>query len=109
MKVYGIKNCITVRNALNYLDSLAIPYTFIDYKKTPFTKEELQKLAQIVGLDKIFNQKSRTLKDLNIIKPNDDEKYQLMLDYPTIIKRPIVIAGNKVLLGFNKEEYNSLK
>jgi len=112
VKVYGIKNCTTVKNALAWLDENKIEYTFYDFKKDGVSEKDFKTWLKYYPWNILINQKSHTWKGLTekerkIIK-DDDSAIQIGIEKPSIIKRPVVVSGKKILLGFNKEEYKEL-
>lgn len=110
MRVWGIKNCNSVRNALNFLDSRRICYEFIDYKKSPPQKELLKEWVKKVGMDIVLNAKSATYKKMQIADRalSDEEKLTLMMEHPTLIKRPILEYGDELEFGFDKDRYEKI-
>jgi arsenate reductase len=107
MKMYGIHNCDTVRRAKKFLESHSIVFEFVDYRKNPLDKKELLEIVSTVGWDKIINKRSITYRNLE-----DSVKQQIgievLLDNPTLIKRPILVVGSKILVGYNEDEYLKL-
>lgn len=107
LKVYGIKNCDTVKKALKFLDTHAIKYEFIDFKSVKPTCIELQKWVSEAGIKKLFNTRSRTYRELNLkeIAQTQTEKIEWMCKEPLLIKRPIIDTGSKIIVGFDEEIY----
>lgn len=113
MKIYGIKNCDTVKKALNYLDSKGIAYEFHDYKKLGVEASKIKEWAKMVPFEKLINKKGPTYRKLS-----DDEKLQLekistaipiILENTSVIKRPILEFKNTIILGYDEETYSSTK
>ncbi len=112
--VYGIKNCDTVKKALKWLNDNAVPYEFHDYKLLGISKEKLKDWAVQVGVDTILNRKGMTWRKLT-------EKEQasagtvngamaLMQSKTSVIRRPLIeLDGEVKLVGFNPDEYTTLK
>lgn len=110
IKIWGIKNCGTVKKALEFLDLKQIPYEFIDYKKTPPEKRTIAQWIEKAGIDQVLNTKGTTYKTLHL-KDKDlslEEKIEYMNAYPTLIKRPVLEFESKLLFGFSREEYEKL-
>ncbi len=109
IKIYGIKNCDTVKKAINWLEANNVKYQFHDYKKVGADKETLQRLIQEFGVEKIINRKGTTWRKLSLdeqSKINDQESaLKLMMENTSIIKRPIIDLGAKFLLGFDEVEW----
>jgi len=109
IKLYGIKNCDTVKKAMKWLDDKGVKYQFHDYKKDGVDKVKLSEFVKEFGLEKIINRKGTTWRQLSEQEHQKiiDEKsaLQLMAEKPSIIKRPIIDLGAKKLLGFDVGEY----
>lgn len=111
MQMYGITNCDTVKKARAYLDQKKIPYTFHDFKKEPPSKAQITTWLKHVPWDILLNMRGMTwrkLSDSERADINQTKAMQLMLDKPSIIKRPILEIGNKIILGFDTIEYDKL-
>lgn len=111
MIVYGIKNCNTVKSALDWLKNNHVEFEFHDYKKSAITEAKLKEWCKQVGWESLVNKRGTTWRQLDesIQKKVIDEKsaIALMMDKTSAIKRPLIEHNNKVLvLGFNEEEYN---
>jgi arsenate reductase len=108
MKLFGIKNCDTMKKAMTWLQDHGIDYEFVDYKKAGVAAEHLPSWVKQAGWETLLNQRGLTWKKLS---PEQraaiDEKkaIQLMQDYPSIIKRPVLVIGKQVLVGFNPDIY----
>lgn len=109
--LYGIPNCDTVKKARVWLDSQGIDYTFHDYKKEGADPERLAAWITAAGLDTVVNRKGTTFRKLS-----DNEKQAvaeshtavaLLVQQPSIIKRPIVEHARGLLVGFKEEEWSA--
>jgi len=109
MKVYGIVNCNTVKAARAWLDKRKLVYEFVDFKKTPPPRELLEKWCAAFGWERVLNRRGTTwrlLPPAAQAKVKDEKSaIALMLDKPSIIKRPIVEEGKLRLIGFDEAEY----
>ena len=107
IKVYGIKNCDTVKKALVYLNGCSIDYQFIDFRKNPISQQVLKKMVDSVGWELLINKRSTTYRSLS-----EEEKsnisYDLVLSLPTLIKRPVLVQGENIMVGFNEQQYDKL-
>jgi arsenate reductase len=108
--IYGIKNCSTVKKALNWLDDNDIKYHFSDYKKEGANQEKLQELVGKFGWEKIVNSKGMTWRKLtDDQKPNDEKSaIAVMIEKTSIIKRPIIDDGKNQIIGFDPDEYEKI-
>jgi len=104
IKVYGIKNCDTVKKALVYLNDCDIDYQFIDFRQNPISQQVLKKIVKSVGWELLINKRSTTYRFLS-----EEEKsninYDLVLNLPTLIKRPVLVQGGKTMVGFSEQQY----
>lgn len=106
--IYGIKNCDTMKKAFTWLDGHKVAYHFHDYKKEGIERARLEKWVKQVGWEVLLNRAGTTFKKL----PDKDKTgltekkaIALMLAQPSMIKRPVVEKGAKLLVGFKPEEY----
>jgi arsenate reductase (glutaredoxin) len=109
--LYGIKNCDTVKKARTWLDTNGIDYQFHDYRVDGLTLEQLQGFADKLGWDAMLNRSSTSWRQLSAEQQDsltEDKVLRLMLEIPTLIKRPILDIGDKLLLGFKPDTYQTL-
>ena len=111
MKVYGIVNCNTVKAARQWLGARELACEFVDFKKTPPTRELLERWCKTFGWETVLNRRGttwRTLPPAMQAKVKDEKSaIALMLDKPSVIKRPIVEEGKTMLIGFEEETYRA--
>jgi arsenate reductase (glutaredoxin) len=108
--LYGIPNCDTVKKARVYLDARGVGYHFHDYKKAGVDAADLERWAKQVGWEVLLNKAGTTFKKLpDAEKTGIDEAkaIALMLANPSMIKRPVVEGGAKLLVGFKPEIYDA--
>ncbi|GEO09403.1 ArsC family reductase [Segetibacter aerophilus] len=109
MKVYGIPNCNTVKKAIDWIKSNNVQFEFHDYKKNGITKGKLKEWSKEVGWEKLLNKKGTTWRGLSPEQQqqvkNEKTAIELMIEKPSIIKRPVIETGGKLLVGFDEEEY----
>jgi arsenate reductase (glutaredoxin) len=107
--IYGIKNCDTMKKARGWLDKKGIDYDFHDYKAAGVDRAKLERWAKKVGWETLLNRAGTTFKKLP-----DREKdgitqakaIALMLKQPSMIKRPVLEAGErKIVVGFKPDHY----
>jgi arsenate reductase len=110
IQVYGIKNCSTVKKALNWLAEHEIEYTFHDYKKSGISEDKIDEWQKVFGWEPLINKKGTTWRKLDSLEQNavtdKASASKLMQEHTSLIKRPIIDGNGKYLLGFNEEEYN---
>lgn len=107
--LYGIPNCNTVKKARVWLADRAVDYAFHDFKKQGVSAEQLAGWAAEVGIDKLLNRQGTTWRALSDADKTRAETLQgalaLLLEKPSMIKRPVLERGGKVMLGFNEAAY----
>jgi arsenate reductase (glutaredoxin) len=106
--LYGIKNCDTVKKARAWLDANAVPYLFHDYKTAGIDHGRLQSWAGEVGWETLLNRAGTTfrkLPDADKAGLGEAKAFALMLAQPSMIKRPVLDLGGKLLVGFKPELY----
>ncbi len=111
VKIYGIPNCDTVRKAIKWLETNAIEHEFIDYRKNPLAKSEIESWDKAIGWETLLNKRSTAWKPLeSSVKDNinRDVAIELMLEKVTLIKRPVLVKGKDVYLGFKPEMYQDI-
>ena len=108
--IYGIKNCDTMAKARKWLDGHGVAYAFHDYRADGIDRPTLERWVKALGWEKVLNRASATFRDLpDTAKEGLDEvkAIRLMLDQPTMIKRPILDLGGAFLAGFKPETYEA--
>ncbi len=109
--LYGIKNCDTVKKARKWLEQHDLPYQFHDYRLDGLDLALLQHFEAELGWQAMLNKRStswRQLSDEQKTALDRDKALQLMLEIPTLIKRPILEQNDLFLIGFNDKHYQTL-
>lgn len=108
--IYGIKNCDTMKKARAWLEGHGITYAFHDYKAAGITSDRLSAWAKQVGWEVLLNRAGTTFRKL----PDEDQDglteakaIALMLAQPSMIKRPVLDIGGRLLVGFKPEQYTA--
>lgn len=106
--IYGIKNCDTMKKARSWLDSQGVAYAFHDYKAAGISPAKLSVWAREVGWETLLNRAGTTFRKL----PEKDREgltekkaIALMSAQPSMIKRPVLEAGDLLLVGFKPDMY----
>ncbi len=111
MIVYGIPNCNTVKKALGWLKQHQVDFEFHDYKKKGITMTKLEEWAAMVGWEALINKKGTTWRQLppNVQQSivNKEAAFQLIMEKPSVTKRPILESNNKILIGFDEEAFKA--
>ena len=107
LKIYGIKNCDSVRKAIKFLKAHDIPYEFIDFREMPVDADTIASWLKGTDIKTLFNTRGTTyrtlkLKEMNL---NDKEKEAWLTKENMLIKRPVITVDNKVIVGYNETHY----
>ncbi|MGE5524820.1 MAG: ArsC family reductase [Rhodospirillaceae bacterium] len=109
--MYGIKNCDTVKKARAWLDARGVDYRFHDYKTAGVDRNELERWCEEVGWERLVNRSGMTFRKLPEKQKQSlsrDTALALMVAQPSVIKRPVLVTGGPLLVGFSAEAYESL-
>ena len=107
--IYGIPNCDTIKKTMDWFKKSKLETVFHDYKKEGITKEKLTAWCKQAGWEILLNKKGTTWRQLpagtqaGIVK--EREAIALMMQSPSLIKRPVIELGNKIMVGFDEEAY----
>ena len=106
--IYGIKNCDTMKKARAWLDGKGVAYDFHDYKAAGIEKDRLKAWSDKAGWETLLNRAGTTFRKLpdgDKEGLNEKKALALMLAQPSMIKRPVLDIGGKLLVGFKPEVY----
>lgn len=107
LKIYGIKNCDSVRKAIKFLKNNDIAYEFIDFRETPVDDTTIVSWLKGTDIKTLFNTRGTTyhtlkLKELDL---SDEDKQKWLAKENMLIKRPVITLDNKVIVGYNETLY----
>lgn len=108
--IHGIKNCDTMKKARGWLDARGIVYAFHDYKSAGLERGMLEGWVKQVGWEMLLNRSGttfRALPDQSKQSLDGAKATVLMLAQPSLIKRPVLMLGDRVLVGFKPEHYEA--
>ncbi len=109
--IYGIKACDTMKKARAWLRAHDVVYAFHDYKIAGIDKARLAGWVRKAGWELLLNRAGTTFRKLpEADKTGLDEgkAIALMLAQPSMIKRPVLEAGAKLVVGFKPDSYAAL-
>jgi len=112
VRIYGIRNCDTMKKAFAWLESHQLAYDFHDYKKAGVPPGKLKEWAARAGWEKLVNSRGPTWRKIPEAKksPLDERRALALLEAnPSAIRRPIVEAGSRLLVGFDPAEFETLR
>ena len=106
--IHGIKNCDTMKKARAWLESHGIAHDFHDYKAKGIDGETLQAWAGKVGWQKLLNRSGTTFRKLPDAQKEgltETSALALMQAQPSMIKRPVLALGDRLIVGFDAADY----
>ncbi|WP_111739562.1 ArsC family reductase [Leminorella richardii] len=107
--MYGIKNCDTIKKARRWLEERDVDYRFHDYRVDGLDGDLLQSFIDRLGWEAMLNVRGTTWRKLSDAEKaaasNEAGAKALMLEQPAIIKRPLLVKGDDMLLGFADSGY----
>ena len=114
LTLYGIPNCDTVKKARAWLADQRVPYAFHDFKKAGVPADRLDAWLRMAGWDKLLNRQGTTWRkldaDAQLRSGNEEGARQLMLEQPSVIKRPVVEwPDGAVTVGFDAQAWRARK
>jgi len=112
IKVYQKPTCSKCRMTIGRLKEQGAAFETINYYEKPLSFDELRKLVDKLGIAPrdLLRKGERVYRDLKLAhrELTDDEIIQLMIENPDLIQRPIVVKGNKAVLGRPPENVDKL-
>jgi len=110
IKVYGIKNCDSVKKALSFFKNHNLEYELHDFKTQAVSCERIDSWLSHVEMKVLLNTRGATYRTLKLKELNldDSSKKQYLCEHNMLIKRPVVEYNNQLFVGFNLEEYEGV-
>lgn len=109
--LYGIHNCDTVKKAQKWLTQNNIEYTFHDFRKDGLTADLVNKFLTKADWSSLINKRSTTYRNLDDQVKNNLEgetALNIVLEQPTLLKRPVLVVEDNVHLGFKEQQYQKV-
>ena len=109
-RIFGIRNCDTMKKAFAWLTEHGVAADFVDYRKTGISEQQLAAWNDRVGWKLLLNTRGTTWRKLDEQqRGNIDEAsaMALMAAHPSLIRRPVIDTGDSLLIGFDPERYAS--
>jgi len=105
--VYGISNCDQVRKTLGWLNANTVEHRFHDYRRDGLERARLERWCSHVPWTALLNKRGQTWRAL----PEDRRRQivdqasviELLLENPTLVKRPVIEIDEDLLIGFSAE------
>lgn len=110
IKIYGIKNCDSVKKAIQYCKKNDLEYTLQDFKQDPVNEKKIATWLQKTDINTLFNAKSTTYRNLKLKEHNlnDMQKQEWLVKENLLIKRPVIEYDSTLVVGFNEEQYKGV-
>jgi len=111
IRIYGIRNCDTIKKTLAWFNDQGADYEFIDYKKTPPTEDLLRAWFPHVGWESLINKGGTTWRNIEASRKADltpEKAIELMIENPSVIKRPVVEQRGLAAVGYNEQAFKDL-
>ena len=114
LKVYGIKNCNSMKKAFDLLSELGLAYEFHDYKKQGIDAVTVQTWLEQIGADLVLNKKGTTWRKLSEAEQqsalaSEQGLIDALTTHHSLIKRPVIAAPHGFIVGFNEDAIRALK
>jgi arsenate reductase (glutaredoxin) len=106
--IYGIKNCDTMKKARAWLGEHGVAYLFHDYKAQGIDSSTLERWAHELRWETLLNRSGTTFRKLSDAEKtglNEEKAIALMCSQPSLIKRPVLDTGSKLIAGFDPAVY----
>ncbi|MBL6761291.1 MAG: arsenate reductase [PS1 clade bacterium] len=106
LTLYGIANCDTVKKARTWLADKGRDFTFHDFRKDGLSQDMVERWLVEAPMEKLLNKRGTSWRKLpDADKANEDEAHliALMVENPTLIKRPVIEQGGRVTVGFTDD------
>lgn len=109
--LFGIKNCDSVKKARRWLTDHNIDHHFHDFREDGLSKQQVKTWVSTLGWENLINKRSTSWKSLSGTTKNELDNNNIVdviMETPTLIKRPLLDKNNQLTLGFRTEEYSTL-
>jgi Spx/MgsR family transcriptional regulator len=109
--IYGISNCDTMKKARAWLTAQGIAHAFHDYRKEGVDRQQLSRWCDAVGWEAVLNRRGTTWRRLPETDKADVDRERalaLMAAHPSLIRRPLLVTGDTIEVGFSEERYREL-
>ncbi len=109
LAVFGIKSCDTCRRAKKYLTEQDIEFRFHDVREDGLDIQMLERWAARIDWQKLLNKQSLTWRKIPEVDRNDmtkDKAFALMIDRPTLLKRPVLESEKFLAVGFSEKRFS---
>ena len=108
LTIYGIKSCDTCRNARKFFAEHDMEFRFHDVRENGLDIQMLERWAERIDWEKLVNRKSLTWRKIPEVDRADltkERAFALMLDQPTLLKRPVIETDDYLAVGFSEKRF----
>jgi len=114
LKIYGIKNCNSMKKAFDALQAKELNYDFHDYKKQGIDVDTLKIWLKEIGQDTVLNKKGTTWRKLSEEEQtralsSEDNLIEALIAQPSLIKRPVLQTSQGFIVGFDEAIYQNIQ
>ncbi len=112
LTIYGIKSCDTCRKARKYFADHDMELRFHDVRDDGLDIQMLERWAARIEWEKLLNKKSltwRRVPEVDRSEINKDRAFALMIEQPTLLKRPVLEAEDFLAVGFSERRYEAYR
>lgn len=109
--IHGIRNCDTMKKARAWLDAAGVAHGFHDYKVSGIDRALLESWVDALGWETLLNRAGTTFRKLPEAEREGLDRARavaLMLAQPSMIKRPVLAAGGRLIVGFKPADYAAI-
>ena len=109
--LFGIKNCDTVKKARQWLEQNGVEHQFHDFREDGINSEQVNNWLKELGWQTLINKRSTSWKQLTDNQKNallSGRDLNVLIEMPTLIKRPVLESKQSLLVGFKEADYLNL-
>jgi Spx/MgsR family transcriptional regulator len=111
LTVFGIRSCDTCRRAQKYLTDHNIEFRFHDLRVDGLDIQTLERWSDRIGWEKLLNRQSltwRKIPEIDKAQITRSRALGMMIDQPTLIKRPVLESKEFIAVGFSEKRFADL-
>ena len=108
--LFGIKNCDTVRKARRWLDANGVAFQFHDFRADGLDETTINAWLKTIPWEVLLNKRGTTWRKLEDPRKEQLDQataVELMLENPTLIKRPVLSDNTDCMVGFKEADYSA--
>ncbi|MEM4271447.1 MAG: ArsC/Spx/MgsR family protein [Candidatus Pacearchaeota archaeon] len=107
VQIIGTKKCKETAKALRYFQERGIQPAFLDLKEKPLSKGELENITKVIKIEDLLDKTSKEYEKQNL-KYMQFNIFEKLLEFPLLIKTPILRYGKKAILGYVPERFEEI-